>query len=144
MKEYDQPLVWVTILLMLLGMVMVYSASISLPDSPRFANYVRWQNTYFLQRQAMFVVVSLVIGLFVFRTRIATLQKWAPYLFIGTLVLLLVLVLVAGQRWWELDELGQRVLVLLLTSHLGVGRESRRWADMMGTAGGGHRRVGGR
>ena len=109
MMEYDQPLVWVTILLMLLGMVMVYSASISLPDSPRFANYVRWQNTYFLQRQAMFVVVSLIIGLFVFRTRIATLQKWAPYLFIGTLVLL-VMVLIPGlgsvvngsRRWLSL------------------------------------------
>ncbi|MEF3084010.1 hypothetical protein V3391_17565, partial [Luteimonas sp. SMYT11W] len=60
MMEYDQPLVWVTLLLMLLGMVMVYSASISLPDSPKFAAYVRWQNTYFLQRQAMFIVVSLV------------------------------------------------------------------------------------
>jgi len=109
MMEYDQPLVWVTIILMLLGMVMVYSASISLPDSPRFANYVRWQNTYFLQRQAMFVVVSLVIGMFVFRTRIATLQKWAPYLFIGTLVLL-VMVLIPGlgsvvngsRRWLSL------------------------------------------
>ena len=32
MMEYDQPLVWVTLLLMLLGMVMVYSASIQLPD----------------------------------------------------------------------------------------------------------------
>jgi cell division protein FtsW len=109
MMEYDQPLVWVTLLLMLLGMVMVYSASISLPDSPRFSNYVRWQNTYFLQRQAMFVVVSLILGLFVFRTRIATLQKWAPYLFIGTLVLL-VMVLIPGlgsvvngsRRWLSL------------------------------------------
>ncbi|MET0323261.1 MAG: putative lipid II flippase FtsW [Duganella sp.] len=109
MMEYDQPLVWVTLLLMLLGMVMVYSASISLPDSPRFSNYVRWQNTYFLQRQAMFVAVSLILGLFVFRTRIATLQKWAPYLFIGTLVLL-VMVLIPGlgsvvngsRRWLSL------------------------------------------
>ena len=49
MMEYDQPLVWVTLLLMLFGMVMVYSASISLPDSPKFAAY---KNTYFLQRQA--------------------------------------------------------------------------------------------
>nr|WP_229205693.1 putative lipid II flippase FtsW [Duganella sp. Leaf126] len=109
MMEYDQPLVWVTIILMLFGMVMVYSASISLPDSPRFANYVRWQNTYFLQRQAMFVVVSLIVGMFVFRTRIATLQRWAPYLFIGTLVLL-VMVLIPGlgsvvngsRRWLSL------------------------------------------
>jgi cell division protein FtsW len=109
MMEYDQPLVWVTLLLMLLGMVMVYSASISLPDSPKFANYVRWQNTYFLQRQMMFIAVSLVVGLFVFRIRIADLQKAAPYLFIGTLVLL-VLVLIpgvgvvvnGGRRWLSL------------------------------------------
>ena len=53
MMEYDQPLVWVTLLLMLFGMVMVYSASIALPDSPKFANY---KNNYFLQRQAMFIV----------------------------------------------------------------------------------------
>src|SRR5476649_839460 len=95
MMEYDQPLVWVTLLLMLFGMVMVYSASISLPDSPKFANYVRWQNTYFLTRQAAFIVISLLAGLFVFRIRIADLQKAAPYLFIGTLVLL-VLVLIPG------------------------------------------------
>jgi cell division protein FtsW len=37
MMDYDQPLVWVTLLLMLFGMVMVYSASIALPDSPKFA-----------------------------------------------------------------------------------------------------------
>jgi cell division protein FtsW len=109
MMEYDQPLVWVTLLLMLLGMVMVYSASISLPDSPKYVNYVRWQNTYFLQRQAMFIAASLLIGLFVFRIRIADLQRAAPYLFIGTLVML-VLVLVpglgyvvnGGRRWLSL------------------------------------------
>jgi hypothetical protein len=38
MMEYDQPLVWVIVLLMF-GLVMVYSASIALPDSPRYANY---------------------------------------------------------------------------------------------------------
>ena len=65
MMEYDQPLVWVVVLLMLFGMVMVYSASISLPDSPKFANYARWQNTYFLQRQMMFIAVSLVVGLLI-------------------------------------------------------------------------------
>jgi cell division protein FtsW len=109
MMEYDQPLVWVTLLLMLFGMVMVYSASISLPDSPKYLNYVRWQNTYFLQRQAMFIAVSLLLGLFVFRIRVADLQKAAPYLFIATLVML-VLVLVpglgsvvnGGRRWLSL------------------------------------------
>jgi len=92
MMEYDQPLVWVVILLMLFGMVMVYSASISLPDSPKFANY---KNAYFLQRQAIFIGVSLIAGLMTFRVRIETWQRWAPYLFAGTLILL-ALVLVPG------------------------------------------------
>lgn len=92
MMEYDQPLVWVVLLLMLLGMVMVYSASIALPDSPKYASY---KNTHFLMRQAMFVLISLIVGLLAFRVRIETWQRWAPYLFVGTLVLLL-LVLIPG------------------------------------------------
>src|SRR5579863_3936692 len=92
MMEYDQPLVWVILLLMLFGMVMVYSASISLPDSPKFANY---SNTYFLQRQAIFIGVSMVAGLFAFRIRLETWQRLAPYLFVGTLILL-TLVLIPG------------------------------------------------
>jgi cell division protein FtsW len=106
MMEYDQPLVWVTLLLMLLGMVMVYSASISLPDSPKFANY---KNSYFLTRQAIFIAISMAAGAVVFRIPVAIWQKYAPYLFIGTLILL-VLVLVpglgvvvnGGRRWLSL------------------------------------------
>jgi len=106
MMEYDQPLVWVTLLLMLFGMVMVYSASISLPDSPKFSNY---KNTYFLQRQATFIAISLLAGLLVFRIRVADWQRFAPWLFVATLVLL-VLVFVpglgvtvnGGKRWLNL------------------------------------------
>ncbi|GGI53678.1 putative lipid II flippase FtsW [Oxalicibacterium solurbis] len=92
MMAYDQPLVWVVVLLMLFGMVMVYSASISLPDSPKYARY---DNAHFLGRQAIFIALSLVVGLLAFRVRIETWQKWAPYLFAGTLILLL-LVLIPG------------------------------------------------
>ena len=108
MMEYDQPLVWVTLLLMLFGMVMVYSASIGLPDSPKYA-WLANKNAYFLARQAMFIAFSLVVGLFVFRIRIATWQKAAPYLFATTLVML-GMVLVPGlgvsvngaRRWLSL------------------------------------------
>lgn len=92
MMEYDQPLVWVVILLMLFGMVMVYSASIALPDSPKYAGY---SHAHFLVRQAIFIVISLFAGLIAFRMRIEDWQRWAPYLFVGTLVLL-VLVLIPG------------------------------------------------
>ncbi len=92
MMAYDQPLVWVVILLMLFGMVMVYSASISLPDSPKYARY---DNAHFLTRQAMFICVSLFAALLAFRVRIETWQKLAPYLFVATLILL-ILVLIPG------------------------------------------------
>ncbi|MFL9924746.1 putative lipid II flippase FtsW [Herbaspirillum lusitanum] len=92
MMEYDQPLIWVVLLLMLFGMVMVYSASVALPDSPKYAAY---SNYHFLVRQAIFIVISIVAGLIVFRVRIETWQRWAPYLFAGTLILL-ALVLIPG------------------------------------------------
>lgn len=123
MMEYDQLLVWVTVLLVLLGLVMVYSASIALPDSPKFANY---DNNYFLKRQAMFVMIAFTCAMFVFRIPVAVLQKTAPFMFIGVLVLL-VLVLIpgigvvvnGGRRWLNLkvfnlqpSELMKVVMVL--------------------------------
>jgi len=106
MMEYDQPLVWITLLLMLFGMVMVYSASIALPDSPKYAKYA---NTYFLKRQAIFICLALVAGLLVFRIRIEVWQRYASLMFVATLVLL-ALVFVPGvgfsvngaQRWLDL------------------------------------------
>ena len=95
MMEYDQPLVWVVLLLMLGGMVMVYSASIALPDSPKFS-YLANKSNYFLVRQAMFIAVSVLLCSFVvFRIPIATWQKFAPMMFVATLILL-ALVLVPG------------------------------------------------
>jgi cell division protein FtsW len=92
LAAYDQVLVWVTLLLMLFGMVMVYSASIALPDSPKYASY---HNNHFLVRQAVFIGVSLIAGALAFRVPMKTWQKVAPYLFVGTLILL-ALVLVPG------------------------------------------------
>ncbi len=106
MMDYDQPLVWVVLLLLLMGMVMVYSASISLPDSPKFSSY---KNAYFLQRQAFFISAGLLAGLFAFRIRIEDWQKAAPLMFAAT-ILLLLLVLIPGighgvngaRRWLSL------------------------------------------
>jgi cell division protein FtsW len=108
MMEYDQPLVWIVLLMMLFGMVMVYSASIALPDSPKFA-YLANKNSYFLVRQAMFIAISLVGALIVVRIPVATWQRFAPLMFVATLVLL-ALVLVPGigtsvngaRRWLSL------------------------------------------
>jgi cell division protein FtsW len=92
MLEYDQALVWVTLLLLLTGIVMVYSASIGLPDSPKYANY---KNHHFALRQAMFVGVGLFFGLLAFRVRVEQWERWTPVLFIAALVLM-VFVLIPG------------------------------------------------
>lgn len=92
MMEYDQPLVWVVVLLMLFGMVMVYSASIALPDSTKYAGYKNW---HFLFRQAVFITLAIIAALLASRVRVETWQRLAPYLFVFTIVLL-VLVLVPG------------------------------------------------
>jgi cell division protein FtsW len=52
---FDQTLVCVVIALLAFGVVMVYSASVALPDSPKFARYVP---TYFMSRQIFFVFGS--------------------------------------------------------------------------------------
>lgn len=90
--EVDYLLIWVTMLLMLFGMVMVYSASVALPDSPKYASYSHF---HFLIRQASFIAVSILLAFAAFRVPVDNWQKLAPAIFIITLVLL-VAVLVPG------------------------------------------------
>jgi cell division protein FtsW len=105
MMDYDQPLVWITVLLMMFGLVMVYSASIALPDSPKFA-YLNDKNEYFLYRQMMYIAVSMAAAAVVFQVPVAVWQKWAPMMFIATLVLLVIVLIpgighsVNGARRW--------------------------------------------
>lgn len=128
MLLYDKPLVWVTLSLLLLGMVMVYSASIALPESPKYAGY---KNTHFLLRQAIFIGIALIGGFVAFRIPVKTWERWAPWLFVATM-LLLVLVLVPGigkgvngaRRWISLklfniqpSELMKLIMVLYAANY---------------------------
>jgi cell division protein FtsW len=83
----DQPLVWVTVALLAFGLVMVYSATIALPDNPKFALYGR---NHFLVRHAGFMALSFVVSLLAFQVPIAAWEKLAPWLFVGSLLLLIV------------------------------------------------------
>jgi len=89
---FDAVLMWVAFGLVALGLVMVYSASVALPDNPRFARYA---STHFLNRQAMFIAIGLLAGLITVQLPIKLWEKWAPWLFVSAL-LLLVLVLIPG------------------------------------------------
>ncbi len=101
--SFDQPLLWVTVALMAWGLVMVYSASIAMPDNPKFSGS---SHTYFLFKQALFIVVALVGGLIAFQIPVASWEKMAPWLFVLSLVLLMVVLIphvgrvVNGARRW--------------------------------------------
>ncbi len=102
-RGFDQPLVWVTVALLMWGMVMVYSASIAMPDNPRFSNYA---HTHFLVRHLISVGVAFVAALIAFQVPIRTWEKIAPWLFVASLVLLMLVLVpfigkgVNGARRW--------------------------------------------
>lgn len=104
--EYDWVLIWLAIVLLSFGLVMVYSASIDIAEANRSTGY---HSTYFLTRQVVFIAVGLVVGYAAFQIPTFDWQRFAPWLFLGGLALL-VLVLIPGvgrnvngsQRWLPL------------------------------------------
>jgi cell division protein FtsW len=103
MQSVDQSLVWVVVALLLWGMVMVYSASIAMPDNPRFSRY---SQTHFLVRHVIAMVVGCIMALLAFQVRMETWEKMARPMFLFALVLLAVVLIpfigkgVNGARRW--------------------------------------------
>jgi cell division protein FtsW len=103
LSGFDQGLLWVTVGLLALGLVMVYSATVALPDNPRFARYTP---TYFLMRHLASLGIGFVAALLVVQVPIAQWEKWAPYLFVASLLGLVVVLIphvglsVNGARRW--------------------------------------------
>ena len=87
---FDQPLVAVVGVLLALGLVMVYSASVALPDNPKFAAY---SQTFFLQRHLLAMLIGLVAALVTLQIPIAWWEKNAPWIFVLALVLLVLVLL---------------------------------------------------
>ena len=81
----DVALMWVVGVLLTWGLVMVYSASIAMPDNPKFSNYA---HTHFLSRHILSIAVALVTALIAFQVSLEKWERWAPMLFVVSLVLL--------------------------------------------------------
>jgi cell division protein FtsW len=100
---FDQALVWVSVALLAWGLVMVYSASIAMPDNPKFARYA---HTHFLSRHMVSLVIAFAASLLAFQVPLATWEKIAPWLFVASLLLLMAVLLpfvgkgVNGARRW--------------------------------------------
>jgi cell division protein FtsW len=106
LAEFDHSLAWAMALLLGLGLVMVYSASIAISEGSRATGY---QSTYFLMRHALFITLGVAAALVVFQIPLRLWQQMAPYLFVvGAGLLVLVLIPGVGrevngsQRWISL------------------------------------------
>jgi len=102
-REIDVTLLWAGGLLLLIGLVMVYSASIALPDSARFSNL---RTTHYLTRHLFAISMGLGAGLLAFAVPVQRWQRLAPWLFLLGLALLVVVLIpgigktVLGARRW--------------------------------------------
>ena len=101
--SFDHGLFWVSMILIGIGLVMVYSSSIALAETAKkFGN----SSSYFLIRQTLFIGIGTVAGFITFLIPIRWWQRASPYLFlIGLFLLILVLIpgighKVNGSRRW--------------------------------------------
>ena len=100
---FDQALLWVVVALVALGLVMVYSATVAMPDNPKFSRYAP---TFFLTRHIMSIGIGTLCALVAVQIPLSFWEKMSPWIFVASL-LLLVLVLVPhvgkvvyGARRW--------------------------------------------
>lgn len=101
--DLDPTVIWLVAALLGLGAVMVYSASIAIAEAARFSG---GQAHYFLLRHIVSLIVGIVAAVAVFQVPMRCWQVAAPYLFMAS-VALLVIVLIPGvgrevngsQRW---------------------------------------------
>lgn len=100
---YDRGLLWAVLILLGIGLVMVFSASIAIAESEKAVGY---NSHYYLIRQAIFLTVSFAAAFVAFQIPISWWQKMAPVLFlVGLGLLILVLIpgvgrVVGGSRRW--------------------------------------------
>ena len=132
--EYDESVVWTVLLLVTIGLVMVYSASIATAESARVTG---GQAGWYLARHAAFIVASVVAAALAFQVPMRAWQRAAPWLFV-TGVVLLALVLVPGigrevngaRRWLPLGFLNlqpselMKVAVVLYTADYTVRKHA--------------------
>ncbi|HWQ37110.1 MAG TPA: putative lipid II flippase FtsW [Burkholderiales bacterium] len=107
--DFDAVVVWICALLLALGLVMVYSASIAIAESSRLSG---GNPHYFLVRHAIFASAAVAAGAIALQLPMRFWQAVAPYLFLlGAGLLVVVLIPGVGrevngsQRWIPLGAL---------------------------------------
>jgi len=102
-SSLDHALITVVSTLLVWGAIMVYSATIAMPDNPKFVGYT---HNYFLVRHLASIATALVACLIAFQVPVQTWEKYAPMLFMVSLALLVAVLIphvgkgVNGAKRW--------------------------------------------
>lgn len=136
LRDLDPVLFLVTLALVICGLVVIYSATRSLPGVPH--------PHYYVQRQAQWAVLGLLAGIAVLGYDYRALQKWTYVLYIGT-VAVLAAVMVLGfsaagaERWLALgpvrlqpSEFAKVSIILTLAAYLDRKQDLSRFSSLIG------------
>jgi cell division protein FtsW len=109
LTPYDWGLVFAALALLMIGLVMVYSASIATAEARSAAN----QSAFYLIRHAMYLVIGLGAGYAALQIPVDTWQKLAPVVFVLCAIALVVVLIPfigkevnGSRRWIPLGPLG--------------------------------------
>ncbi|MEY2781322.1 MAG: hypothetical protein RL307_1026 [Pseudomonadota bacterium] len=103
-RSFDPSLLLALLTLLALGLVMVYSASIAMADNPRVGG--KLSPSFYLVRHIISLGLAFVAALLVFQIPMSVWERWAPWVFIASLVLLILVLVpfigkgVNGARRW--------------------------------------------
>jgi len=132
MTQWDQPLLWTVIFLLLIGVVMVYSASITITS----ANSPSQTTTGYLVRHLVSMMMAFVAGMIVYQVPSKVWDRISPLIF-GFTIFLLMIVLIPGvghavkgsRRWIPLGIMNfqpsemMKLACVLFVAHYTVRRQ---------------------
>ncbi len=100
---FDKTLVSITISLMMIGLVMVSSASVPYADT----EYYHYNKFHFIVRHSLYLLMAMVAALITLNIKISYWEKLGPYLLISGLMLLMLVIFVGrevngSKRWLDL------------------------------------------
>jgi cell division protein FtsW len=79
MTQWDQPLLWTTILLVLVGVVMVYSASITIANGAGSSG--NQTSISYLIRHVASIFIAVIAGLIVYQIPLKVWDRVSPLIF---------------------------------------------------------------
>lgn len=126
-QRIDHTLLWVLAVVLMFGLVMVYSASVALPDNPRFSHLPSW---YFVSKHAISMGLGLIAMVFMLVIPVSVWDRLSGWIFAISIVGLVAVLFLGSsingaKRWLPLGimnfqptEFAKFAIVLYASSYM--------------------------